>query len=82
MAVLWLGVIATAIGVVASKHEGRKQFRTLQTLMAERDDLMMEWSQLQVEQSTWATHARIEQVAEKELKMKIPRVGDTVMVLP
>lgn len=80
--VLWLAVVATALGVVASKHGSRQQFLQLQTLEKARDDLIIEWGQLQLEQSTWATHGRVEQLARKQLKMKIPRVGDTVMVLP
>jgi len=80
--VLWLAVVATALGVVASKHGSRQQFLQLQTLEKARDELIIEWGQLQLEQSTWATHGRVEQLARKQLKMKIPRVGDTVMVLP
>jgi len=82
MLVLWLAVVGTALGVVASKHESRQQFIAIQMLEKTRDDLDIEWGQLQLEQSTWATHGRIEQLARKQLKMKIPRVGDTVMVLP
>ncbi|HID83457.1 MAG TPA: cell division protein FtsL [Chromatiales bacterium] len=80
--VLWLAVVGTALGVVASKHASRQQFLQLQKLEKARDDLIIEWGQLQLEQSTWATHGRVEQLARKKLKMKIPRVGDTVMVLP
>lgn len=82
LAVLWLSVIGTALGVVVSKHESRQQFLALQTLEHERDELAIEWGQLQLEQSTWATHGRVEQLARQKLAMKIPRVGDTVMVLP
>ena len=79
---LWIAVTGTAMGVVISKHESRQLFHRLQILKQERDDLQIEWGQLQLEQSSWATHGRIEQLARKEIKMKIPRVGDTVMVLP
>jgi len=79
---LWIAVTSTAMGVVISKHESRQLFHDMQILKQERDDLQIEWGQLQLEQSSWATHGRIEQLARKEIKMKIPRVGDTVMVLP
>lgn len=79
---LWGLVVLSALGVVISKHESRKQFLALQTLEAERDQLAIEWGRLQLEQSSWATHGRVEQLARNKLKMKIPRVGDTVMVLP
>lgn len=79
---LWVAVTGTAMGVVISKHESRRLFHDMQILKQERDDLQIEWGQLQLEQSSWATHGRIEQLARKDIKMKIPRVGDTVMVLP
>ena len=82
LVLLWLLVVVSALGVVVSKHESRKQFLALQTLEAERDQLAIEWGRLQLEQSSWATHGRVEQLARNKLKMKIPRVGDTVMVLP
>ncbi len=80
--VLWLAVVGTALWVVATKHESRQLFLELQKLEKTRDALITEWGQLQLEQSTWATHGRVEQLARQQLQMKIPRVGDTVMVLP
>ena len=32
----------------------------------------MEWGQLQLEQSTWAMHARIEKIASGYLQMRVP----------
>ena len=32
----------------------------------------MEWGQLQLEQSTWAMHARIEKIASGHLQMRVP----------
>ena len=55
--------VMSAMALVYTKHEARKLFVELETLTHERDELNIEWGQLQIEQSTWATHARIEQVA-------------------
>ena len=62
----------SALTLVSTKHAARKLFIELETLSDERDALNIEWGQLQIEQSTWATHARIERVAESELGLARP----------
>jgi cell division protein FtsL len=42
--------------------------------------LEVEWGQLQLEQSTWATHARVEKVARERLHMKPPAPGQVLAV--
>ena len=69
---LALVCVLTAIALVYTKHESRKLFVELERLSNERDELNIEWGQLQIEQSTWATHARIEQVATRDLKLSRP----------
>ncbi|MFP3872825.1 MAG: cell division protein FtsL [Thiohalophilus sp.] len=67
---LILAVLASAVAVVYSTHYSRKLFVELTELKQVRDDLNVEWGQLQLEQSTWATHGRIEELARKQLNMK------------
>ena len=64
--------VVTAMALVYTKHESRKLFVELETLTDERDELNIEWGQLQIEQSTWATHARIERLATEELSLTRP----------
>ncbi len=64
--------VLSALALVFTKHESRKLFVELETLTRERDELNIEWGQLQIEQSTWATHARIEQFAADELALARP----------
>ncbi len=64
--------VVSAIALVYTKHESRELFIELETLSNERDELNIEWGQLQIEQSTWATHGRIEQVATEELRLERP----------
>lgn len=80
MLVLGVAVLLTAYGVVISKQETRQQFQQLVALQDKRDELDIEWGQLQLEQSAWATHGRIESEARHILQMKLPRVGDAVLV--
>ncbi len=82
LSTLLIGVLASALGVVQSKHESRKRFVELQRLYAQRDELNIEWGRLQLEQSTWATHGRIEQVAREQLRMAMPGQEKTVVVMP
>ncbi len=65
--------VMSAIALIYAKHESRKLFVELEALTTERDELNIEWGQLQIEQSTWATHARIERVATEELSLVRPK---------
>ena len=66
-------VVVSGIAAVYAKHETRKLYTELQALQQERDQLEMEWGQLQIEQSTWSTHARVERLAREEIGMGEPR---------
>ena len=72
--------VLSALAVVYTKHESRKLFVELESLTHERDDLNIEWGQLQIEQSTWATHARIEQVATDNLSLVRPDATEIVVI--
>jgi len=82
VAVLALALAATGIGVVFTKHEARTLFVRLQGLNGDRDALEIEWGQLKLEQSAWATHGRVEQTARVDLRMVIPRPNEVRIVKP
>ena len=82
VAVLWVAVLGSSLGVIYAKHEARSKFNELQKLTKARDDLDIEWGQLQLEQSTWATHGRVERVARDELHMVIPSPAELRIVRP
>ncbi|VAX08782.1 Cell division protein FtsL [hydrothermal vent metagenome] len=79
---LMLAVLSSGIGVVYAKFASRKHFVELQTLHAERDSINVEWGRLQLEQSTWATHGRVEQIARTKLDMHIPTASEVVVITP
>jgi cell division protein FtsL len=81
-AVLAVLLFASAIAVVWSKHQARSLFIQLQALNGERDALDIEWGQLKLEQSAWATHGRVEQTARVGLRMVIPRPEEVRIVTP
>jgi cell division protein FtsL len=78
--ILFSLVLASAILLVYSKHQSRKLFVELEQLRYQVDALNTEWSQLQLEQSAWSGHGRIESVARERLSMVMPESADVVFV--
>jgi len=72
--------VVSAMALVYTKHESRKLFIELEQLTADRDELNIEWGQLQIEQSTWATHARIERVATEDLALARPLATEIFVI--
>lgn len=77
---LAFAVLVSALGVVYGEHQSRRLFVELQALQETRDRLNVEWGRLQLEQSTWATHGRIEKLARDRLDMVIPSPDSVVIV--
>jgi len=68
-----LGVlIACALALVTSQHNARKLFTELEKEQELAKQIDIEWGQLQLEQITWAMHARIERIAAQTLQMRVP----------
>jgi cell division protein FtsL len=61
--------VACALCVINSQHHARRLFNDLEVEQAAAKKLDDEWTQLQLEQSTWATNKRVESVASKNLGM-------------
>jgi cell division protein FtsL len=53
-AALAAAVVGSAVAAVHARHEARQLFIELQALNRTRDELNIEWRQLQIERSTWA----------------------------
>jgi cell division protein FtsL len=51
-------------------------------LNARRDNLEIEWGQLQLEQSAWSTQAFVERVATTKLHMEMPPPKEIEIVAP
>jgi cell division protein FtsL len=82
VAVLWVLALVSAAGAIYSKHRARELFVTLERLNNQRDNLEVEWGQLQLEQSAWSTHAFVERVASTKLKMATPPPKEIELVSP
>ena len=79
---LWLAALGSAAGAVWCKHRTREMFMQLQQLSEQRDNLDIEWGQLQLEQSAWSQHAFVENVATNRLHMATPPAQEIKIVTP
>ena len=79
-ALLLVLVIACGLAVVTSQHQARKLFIGLESEQAAAKRLEEEFTQLQLEQGTWATNKRVEAVASKSLDMRLPDASTSVVV--
>jgi cell division protein FtsL len=80
--ILWVGALGSAAGAIYCKHRAREMFVELEQLNARRDNLEIEWGQLQLEQSAWSTHAFVERVASTKLHMAMPPPKQIEIVAP
>lgn len=81
-AMLIVLVVVSALSTVAAQHQARQRFIALEREQARAQQLDVEWGQLQLEQSTWAAHARVEKIARERLGMRPPAPGQIVVVEP
>lgn len=72
---LLAAVVICALSVVTSQHKARKLLNELQNEKEHAQQMDVEWGQLQLEQSTLATSARIEIIAARQLQMHFPKNG-------
>lgn len=70
--ILLMAAVICALGVVTSQHRARKLFQDLEGEQERARQLDVEYGQLQLEMSTWATHPRIEKIARERLRMVAP----------
>jgi cell division protein FtsL len=73
---LLIAVLASALGVVWTRHESRVLFVNLTALQNQRDELNIEYGKLELEQATYAEPRRIDDEARQKLGMVDPRPQD------
>ena len=72
---LLLIAVICSLSVVTSQHKARKLFQALESEQDRAKQLDVEFGQLQLELSTWATSPRIEKIAREKLRMKAPEAA-------
>ncbi len=70
--ILFFALMISALGLVDAQHQARKLYIELEQLNQAAKQYNQEYGQWQLEQSTWAMHSRIEQIATQQLQMQVP----------
>ena len=65
-------LLLCALALITSQHRARKLFTELEKEQETAKQIDIEWGQLQLEQSTWAMHSRVEKIAGGYLQMRVP----------
>lgn len=73
-------VIASAISIVYLKNYERHLISLLQNSFQTQQRLIVEWNQLLLEESTWSTPSRIQQVAQGQYDMLVPPSESVITV--
>ncbi|MDR2789230.1 MAG: cell division protein FtsL [Candidatus Accumulibacter sp.] len=79
---LLLAILICALSLVTSQHKARKLFQAMDAEQERARQFDVEFGQLQLELSTWATSPRIEKIARERLKMREPEASRVITVLP
>lgn len=75
-------VVASALGVVYTRHESRQYAVRLGQLEDQRDAYVAEWSRLQLEQAWLADASHVENSAQERLHMQTPEQPLILVVEP
>lgn len=73
--------VCTAMAVVYTKHLSRERYSNISQSQHLIDELEVQWSQLQIEESTFSDHALVERTASDRLGMVQPGLEGSVMIV-
>ena len=80
--ILFFALMFSALGLVNSQHKARNLYIELERANQSAKQIEQEYGQLQLEQSTWAMHSRIELIASQKLQMQVPETKSVQVVSP
>ncbi|HSI38192.1 MAG TPA: cell division protein FtsL [Methylotenera sp.] len=80
--ILYFALIISALGLVNAQHKSRKLYIELEQMSQAAKQYEQEFGQLQLEQSTWAMHSRVESIAAHALQMQVPDAKRIQVVSP
>lgn len=76
-------IFLSALGVVMVKNAYRQAYITQHQQEKRSEQLHTQWMQLLLEEGTWGSGQRIEQVAIGQMGMKVPDAADTeILTIP
>lgn len=71
----------SALAVVFTKHLTREAYAEISRNRALIGELNVQWSQLQIEESTFSSYDRVERQARESLNMGFPGLEGSVMIV-
>jgi cell division protein FtsL len=71
----------SALAVAYFTHLSRQAYMELSSSQKAMDALDVQWSQLQIEESTFSEHGRVDRTARDQLGMSFPALDGTVMIV-
>lgn len=77
---LLLLLVISAQLVIYSSFEARGHINHLYQLERDRNSMQVEWGQLLLEQSAWASHSRVETMVTEQLSMGVPSAKNIILV--
>jgi len=80
-AVLAALVCSSALAVVYTQHLSRGAYAEISANRRAIDELEVQWRRLQIEQSTFSGHERVERTAREVLGMRLPGPEGSVMIV-
>lgn len=75
-------LLMSALAVIISKYHSRLVFIEIQKQEKMLDNYEVEWGQLQLELTTLTEENRIESVAKKQLKLRMPQREKIIYLKP
>lgn len=79
---LLVALLVSALAVIGSKYQSRSLFVAIQAQEISLDEYEIEWGQLQLELTTLTEENRVERVAKKQLKLRMPDREKTIYIKP
>jgi len=72
--------VCTAVAVIYTKHLSRERYAEISDSQQLIDELDVQWSQLQIEESTFSEHGLVERVARDRLDMVLPGHDASILI--
>lgn len=72
--------VCSAVAVVYTKHLSRQRYAEMSHNQQIMDELDVQWSQLQIEESTFSEHGLVDRTARDRLGMVLPGHKGSIMI--
>jgi len=72
--------VCSAVAVVYTKHLSRQRYAEISQIQQTKDELDVQWSQLQIEESTFSEHGLVDRTARDRLGMVLPGHKGSIMI--